>query len=121
MPWTFEPSVICEIKSSAEFTPPPAGLGHALVIPGRLMLEHAVGARGEVVELVLALHIGRGRGDDVARIVEQVNLHAGQRNIGWPEYAIALRIGPHAPRDTGRQFFAKIVIHAVHIGAERDL
>ena len=49
---------------------------HAFVVASRLMFEDRVRSRGEIVEFVFALRVGRCCRDDFALLVEQVDLHA---------------------------------------------
>ncbi len=45
--------------------------------------------------------------------IEQIDLHAGQRNVGRPEHTIALRIGPDGAANAGGERFAEVVVDAV--------
>ena len=71
---------------------------HAFRVPSRLVFEHAVNARNEIVEFVITLGVGRGGRDDLALLISQVDLHAGQRfvDVGLVN-AIAIHVVPHRP------------------------
>ncbi len=95
--------------------------GRALEVAGRLCLADFVLARGEVVELVLAFAVGERRGDDDVVLVEQLDLHAGQRNVLRTKDAILFGVGIHAAGKRAGDIFAEVVVDRVFVGADLDL
>ena len=62
----------------------------AFEIGRRLDLLDAVDARRQVGERVLAVGVGRGRGDAVAGAVEQIDGHAAQERLAGIEASLPL-------------------------------
>ena len=84
------------------------------------MLVDLILAGLQAVEMVLAVGVGRRRGDEVAVGVEQFDRHACEQDLRIVEIAVLVLVGVHATADRGRRLFAEVVLNAVLIGAEVD-